>query len=250
MFSIPLTWLQTLRVNGSLAPCRMISATADSIDLHYDGRTEYLALGVNARSSRGTELTVLADGAGDHPLEDLQILARQGEGPLKSLGRTDANGRMMISSDALTPLNVYIRSGDDLLLRFPVLCGVEPALTVRVEDNGRRPASAGLVESASSRLIDLAAQQQVLAARLQRELVAGREDEAAVLFAALAGLPTSDKFAAALDSQRAGLTAIANDPTAVAWLDKQLANVKSLAAQNLIDGATLGKLHDAVNKAK
>lgn len=260
VFSIPLTWLQTLRVNGSLAPCRTISAAADPIDLHYDGRTEYLALAVNARSGHGTELTVLnatgaanaaaAGAAGDLPMEGLQILGREGEGPLKSLGRTDANGRLLISSDALTPLHVYIRSGDDLLLRLPVLCGVEPALTVRVEDNGRRPASARFIESARSKLIDLAAQQQVLAARLQRQLVAGKGDEAAVTFGALANLPTSDKFVETLDSQRTGLAAITADPIVAAWLDKQLANVKTLATQNLIDSATLGKLHDAVNKAK
>jgi hypothetical protein len=250
VFPVPWTFMVTLHANGSTAQSAVISATSDPFDLQYNGRTEYLALAVNAASCPSTVLVVLADGSGDRPLEDLEVMSRDGDGKLRFVGRTDANGRVEVSRNVLALRTLYIRSGDVLLLRLPLMCGTEPAFTVRVEDNGRRPASARFIESASSKLIDLAAQQQVLAARLQRQLVAGKGDEAAVTFGALANLPTSGKFVATLDAQRAGLAAITADPTAAAWLDKQLANVKTLATQNLIDSATLGKLHDAVNKAK
>jgi hypothetical protein len=250
VYLLPWTWLQTLRTVGSLAQCRMVSAIGDPIDLHYDGRTEYLALAVNARSGTSTELTVLADGTGDRPLEDLEVLSREGDGPLKAVGRTDANGRLSISSEALSLLTVYIRSGDELLLRLPLLCGVEPTATVRVEDNGRRPATARLVADASGQLLDLAAQQQLLVARFQRQIVAGKSDEAEATLAALSSLPTSEKFASSLDAQKAGLVILANDPAAAAWLDKQLTTVKTLVARNLIDGGTLGKLHDTLIAAR
>ncbi len=249
LFPVAWTWLRVEQADGPTATCRLVSGVQDPIDLHYDGRTEYLALAVATRERTSTDLIVRARGD-DRPLEDVEVFARDSDMALPRLvGRTDEKGAVRVESPQVAAPMLYLRSGNDLLVKLPVVPGLEPRITVSVEDNGRRLETGDLVARASDELIDLVAQQALLKTRLQRELVAGRIDEAGATMGILKQLKTSDSFLKSLDARRRALPDLAGDPVAVAWLEKRLGEVKPLAAK-LLSSEDLTRLQDLLDKKR
>ncbi len=143
VFPVNWTWLRVEQSDGATATCRLETGVQDPIELRYDGRTEYLGLAVTTRANNSTELIVRAHGD-NRPLEDVEIFARgSGGAPANMVGRTDENGAVTIESPRVDVTMLYLRSGDDLLARFPMVPGVEPKVKVAVEDNGRRARNGG-----------------------------------------------------------------------------------------------------------
>ena len=249
IFPVHWTWLRVEQSDGATATCRLETGVQDPIELHYDGRTEYLGLAVTTRAKSSTELIVRAHG-GNRPLEDVEIFARVSDGALANMvGRTDENGAVTVESPRLEVPMLYLRSGDDLLARLPIVPGVEPKVTVAVEDNGRRLETGDLVSRASDELIDLVAQQALLKTRLQREMVAGRLDAAVSTLSTLKTLKTSEAFLKSLDDRRAAVANLAGDPAGAAWLDKRLAEIKPLAAK-LLSSQDLARLDGLLERKR
>ena len=243
LFPVAWTWLRVEQADGPTATCRLVSGVQDPIELHHDGRTEYLGLAVTTRESSSTNVVVRSR-VDDRPLEDVEVFARDSESaPPRLVGRTDDKGSVRMESPQVIAPMLYLRSGDDLLVKFPVVPGLEPRVTVSVEDNGRRLETGDLVAHASDELIDLVAQQALLKTRLQRQLVAGRIDEAGVTLGILKQLKTSDGFLKSLEARRRALPDVAGDPAAAAWLEKRLAEIRPLAAK-LLSSDDLGRLEN------
>jgi len=249
VFPVHWTWLRVEQSDGATATCRLETGVQDPIELRYDGRTEYLGLAVTTRATASTELIVRARGD-NRPLEDVEIFARgPGGAPANMVGRTDENGAVTIESPRVEVPMLYLRSGDDLLARFPIVPGAEPKVTIAVEDNGRRLETGDLVSRSSDELIDLVAQQALLKTRLQREMVAGRLDAATSTLTILKSLKTSEAFLESLDDRRAALSGLASDASAAAWLDKRLAEIKPLAAK-LFSSQDLARLEGLLERKR
>ena len=249
LFPVAWTWLRVEQADGPTANCRLVSGVQDPMELHYDGRTEYLGLAVTSREKTSTDVIVRSRGD-DRPLEDVEVFARDSESaPPRLVGRTDDKGAVRIESPQVVAPMLYLRSGDDLLVKFPVVPGLEPKVTVSVEDNGRRLETGDLVAHASDELIDLVAQQALLKTRLQRELVAGRIDEAGATLDILKLLKTSDGFLKSLETRRRVLPDVAGDPAAAAWLEKRLAEIRPLAAK-LLSSDDLTRLEGLLDKKR
>ena len=138
VFPAAWTWLSVESADAGVARCSLSTGMQEPLALVYDGRTEYLGLMVKTRAADATELVIHARGPGDKPLEDLEILARIGKDkPPQPIGRTDARGAVKIESQKIELLTLYVRSGSDLLARVPLVPGVEPTLTLAVDDNGQ-----------------------------------------------------------------------------------------------------------------
>src|SRR5207302_7891732 len=119
-----------------------------------------------------TELVVQARGT-QRPLEDLEVSAlANGDKRPRLIGRTDARGAVTIEAGGRIEI-VSVRSGDDLLARFPLVPGFESSLVAHVDDNGRRLESGDLVDRLGEELIDLVAQQTLLRVRFKREASRG-----------------------------------------------------------------------------
>jgi hypothetical protein len=100
--------------------------------------------------------------------------------------------------------------------------------------------------------LDIIAQKSMLALRINREF-AGREfEKVEKTLAELKTLPTGDAFAAAMDASRAKLKTggDASDAAAAAWLDKQFAEIKPLAATYLLTPQQLTAMEAALKDAK
>jgi hypothetical protein len=243
VFPIAATWLRTGAVDGATAQCALVTGVQDPLALEYDGRTEYLALAVSGRPATGTALVCLTHGPPDRPLAGLDVLVRDAADQKPRLvGQTDSSGTIQLTSSTPNVFMVYVRSGDDLLTKIPLVPGLDPSITIRLDDTGRRPESARFVATIRVDLLDLAAQRQMLFTRFQREFVNGETDAAANTVTTLRSLPTSEQFLGSIDKQRAELTTILVDPAATAWLDKQLGEIKALVPANLLSAADSAKL--------
>jgi hypothetical protein len=243
------TWLQVEQTDGPTAICRLISGVQEPLELKYDGRTEYLGLAVTARANDSTNLIVRARGD-NRPLEDVEVFARKSaRGPPLLVGRTDEHGVVKIESPQIGVPMLSLRSGEDLLVRFPLVPGLEREVTILVEDNGRRLETGDLVARAADELIDLVAQQALLKTRLQRELVSGRLDAAAATLDTLKTLKSSDTFLKSLDARRMSLPNLTGDPAAAAWLEKHLAEIKPQAGK-LLSSQDISRLDDLLTKKR
>ncbi len=253
VFPVAWTWLSVESAEAGLARCSLSTGVQEPLALVYDGRTEYLGLTVRTRAADATELVVHARGPGDKPLEDLEILARIGKDKQpQPIGRTDARGAVKIESPKIELLTLYVRSGSDLLARVPLVPGVEPTLALAVDDNGRRADSGRFIASLDSALLDIIAQKSMLALRINREFAGHEFDKVEKTFGELKALPTAEAFSAAMDAGRAKLKSGANgtDAAAAAWLDKQFAEIKPLAAAYLLTPQQLAAMDAALKNAK
>jgi hypothetical protein len=246
VFPIDWTLLIVDSAGGAIARCHVATGIADPLDLKFDGRTEYLGLAAIAPRETSTELTVRARGT-QRPLEDIEILAqRPGEKSPRLVGRTDSQGTIKLESNG-DFATIFIRGGDDLLARFPLVAGLDPSVTAQVDDNGRRLESGQLVASISDELIDLVAQQTALKTRFRRQVVRGDSQEAAKTLAAMKSLRTSEAFLKSIEDRRASLSDVVSGPAGVAWLDKQIDAIKPLATKYLLDAKAVAQLEAALN---
>lgn len=244
VFTVPWTWLQTVHTDGPTAQCRLAAASDDPLSLKYDGRTDYLALAVNGRSGTTTKLTAVSAGAEPRALEGLEVWQRDGDGPPRLVGRTDAEGAITIGSDTLSLLTIYLR-GDPTaaaLAKLPLVPGWDAAATVRIDDGGWRADSARLVADAGDQLLEARAEQRVLVQRLGKQLIAHKTADAEQTIAALSSSPTSEKFIQMLAARRSTLPGLAPDSPAATWLDQQLAPLQKAAADTLLTDAKLAGL--------
>jgi hypothetical protein len=249
VFPVAWTWLQVEQTDGPTAMCRLISGVQEPLEFNHDGRSEYLGLAVTARANDSTNLIVRARGD-SRTLEDVEVFARKfARGPPLLVGRTDEHGAVKIESPQIDSPMLYLRSGEDMLVRFPLVPGLEREVTIPVNDNGRRLETGDLVARAADELIDLVAQQALLKTRLQRELVSGRLDSATATLDTLKALKTSDAYVKSLDARRMSLPNLAGDPAAAAWLEKYLAEIKPLAGK-LLSTQDIARLDDLLAKKR
>jgi hypothetical protein len=250
VFPVAWTLLNVEEVDGATAKCRLFTGVDDPLQLKYDGRTEYLGLRTAAPTDSSTNLIIKARGPDELPLEDLQIFEQSPiEKAPRPVGRTDERGAIRIESTGGAEM-ISVRSGGELLTQFPLVPGVEKSVVAAVQDNGRRLETGDLVARLSEELIDLVAQQTVLEARFQRQLVRGDLDEAEKTLAILKSLKTSDSFLKSIDDRRAALPSAASDAAAAAWLDKRLDEIKPLATKYLVDSQGLARLQGVLTSLR
>jgi hypothetical protein len=246
VFPIDWTLLIVDSANGGAATCRVATAIQDPLDLKFDGRTEYLGLASIAPQESSTELIVQSRDR-QRPLEDVEIFAqRPSEKSPRLVGRTDSRGAIKLESNG-SLATVFVRSGDDLLARFPLVPGFEPSVTVKVEDNGRRLESGQLIARLSDELIDLVAQETLLKTRFRRQIIRGDSHSAVKTLIAIKLLKTSDSFLKSIDDRRSSLSAIGSDAAAAAWIDKQIDAIRPLATKYLLDATAIAQLEAAMN---
>ncbi len=246
VFPIDWTLLIVDSAGGAMARCHVATGIEDPLDLKLDGRTEYFGLAAITPRKTSTELTVRARGT-QRPLEDIEILAqRPSEKSPRLVGRTDSQGTIKLESNG-DVATIFLRSGDDLLARFPLVAGLDRSVTAQVNDNGRRLESGQLVTRLSDELIDLVAQETALKTRFRRQVVRGDSQEATKTLAAMKSLKTSEAFLKSIEDRRASLSDIVSGPAAVAWLDKQLDAIKPLATKYLLDAKAVAQLEAAMS---
>ncbi len=117
--------------------------------------------------------------------------------------RTDRHGRVAVPADPVPAVRyAVISSGTAILARVPFLPGVEPELTVEVNDDSPRLSAEGEVSLLEADLIEMVARRKVLLLRAENASKAGKVDDVKALVAELRSLPTQPQFQQRIDLSR------------------------------------------------
>jgi hypothetical protein len=95
-----------------------------------------------------------------------------------------------------------VHSGTGILARVPFCPGIDPFLTVDVNDDGPRLSAEGEVSLLEADLVELVARRKVLQLRAEAASKAGKVDELRLLIAELKALPTQPQYQQRIDLSR------------------------------------------------
>lgn len=210
-------------------------------------RTERLAMKMNPRLP-ATRLVVESKSAERQPLEGYEIFSKlPGGEEAKLLGRTDWRGGFVVPPRESTLQVLYVRSGGKLLARLPLVVGSMEKAAVRLVDDQQRLQADGLIAALHSRVTDLVARREILAARIRNLIRQGKFDEAEVLVSQFRQLETRTDLLKGLDEQQP--TVRSSDKSTQARIDKMFADARKLLGK-FLDPGTAEILHGEVQRAK
>ena len=98
------------------------------------------------------------------------------------------------------PLMIYyVKNGETLLARLPVVIGLSPTVTAEVPDDSRRLQAEGFLKGLQSEIVDVVASRQVAAARVRMRIEEQKFDLAKQMLEELRKIKDYDKMARELD---------------------------------------------------
>jgi hypothetical protein len=118
------------------------------------------------------------------------------------LGVTDNRGSVVLQREGESLETLVVKNGKQLLARLPVVTGAEETLTAHIVDDDSRLAAEGYVAALSSRVLDLVARREILAARIRARVKEGKTDEAQKLLDEFRRLETRSDLNRDLDRYR------------------------------------------------
>jgi hypothetical protein len=210
-------------------------------------RTERLAIKINPRVP-ATRLIVESKSAERQPMEGYEIYSKiPGAEDAQILGRTDWRGSFAIPPRETALQILYIRSGGKLLARLPLVTGSVEEAFVRLVDDQQRLQADGLIAAMHSRITDLVARREILAARIRNLVKQNKFEEAEALLAQFRQLETRTDLLKTLDEQQP--TVRSSDKSTQARIEKMFADARKLLSKFLEPG-TADTLNTEIQRAK
>lgn len=229
---LPYTFLQVTERNGYRAKCRVISG-ARGVLLSRGSRTEKLALRVRP-NDRGTNLVLVAKGGADQPLVDYEVLTRAvgDSAPPQLLGITNRRGEVHVPLTADRPIElIYIRHGQQMLVRMPIVPGLNHQQVLSLTNDDPRLAAEGYFLAMQNNIMDLVARREVLAARIRLRVEQGDLEAAQAMLMQLRALDTRADLLRQIELQQTRFQA--DDGLAQAKVDKMFNELRKLLGKHL-----------------
>jgi len=229
--SIPWTFMVLEKIEQDQLQCRLYSGLRSPLSGRRRGRIEQLALAV-VPPRVPSRLTLRC------PADPKRVLAgygvyvgAAGSKARSLLGRTDYRGSITVPPSSW-PLSILtVTSGRRPLARLPIVPGLERNLTAMVPDDDLRLEAEGFVTGLREALIDLVARREVLLGMVEKQLDAGKSEEASALLGELRGLQTRDQFERMLGTQRKKI--FSPDPAVQKHIDALFADTSKQLHQYL-----------------
>ncbi len=240
---VPWTFLVAERVEAAEVSCRVETGLGAPLSASRRGRTEQLALGVVPRREP-SRLTLLARREPHHPIAGYQVfLQRPGEKATRPVGRTDRAGSVEVAPTGDPLAILLVRSGQQLLARLPVVAGFAAELTAYMPDDTERLEAEAFVTALQEELVDTVTRREVLLARAEAQLEAGRLDEARRLRDRLHQLPDRETLRRRLTTRRSQLRS--SDPHVQRQIETLFGDTSKLLDRHL-DPAPVEALSQAL----
>jgi hypothetical protein len=223
------TYLDINARENSLLKCSLVTGFVGAVPSKGSARVERLALAVK-RTYPTTVISVISRKeatTGDtkrtkasRPLSDYEIYAKEKTGEEEksiSLGLTDWQGKVRLEPDENKLLRVlYVRNGSQFLARLPVVVGHLPELTFEVYDDDARLLAETKLRAMQSKVMDVMARREILAARIRTMIKQGNVEAATQLLGELRALPQRVQILKELDEDQRRL------PTATGITQKRI----------------------------
>ncbi len=229
--------------------CLVMSGVRSPISGRSGRKTE--KVGILVRPPSGTtQLRLVARKTPHGPLVgyDIYEKAAQDGKPLY-VGRTDWRGVLDIGQGDTTMRVLYVKNGDRLLARLPLVPGERASVEAQVPNDDERLAVVGFVTGLQSSIVDLVAQREVLAVRIRKEIAKSQLDKAQKLMEKFRALPTPDDLSRKLEQQRSLRRQEATDKRSQERVDKLYGETRALLAKYL-SGNMAATLSAELLKAK
>jgi hypothetical protein len=200
----PIAWsfLTVDERRDSVLECTLRSGYRTAIPARGGVRIERLALLVRPRFDE-TRLVLRSRSDTRKPLAGYEIHRRVSDTddtPL--LGVTDNHGSLLLPREGGSLETLVVKNGKQLLARLPLVPGYEETLTANIVDDDSRLAAEGFVAALSSRVLDLVARREILAARIRARIKDGKMEEAQKLLDEFRRLDTRSDLNRDLDRYR------------------------------------------------
>jgi hypothetical protein len=238
--SPPWTVLTVEDREGAVIDCTLQSGYRNPIPARGGVRVERLAMAIRPRHET-TRLLLRSRTNPDKPLVGYEVHTRTGEGDeTQSLGMTNTRGAFELPRAGGGMQVLYIKSGQQLLARLPVVPGQQATLTAKIVDDDNRLATEGYIAALANRALDLVARREILAARIRGQLKEGKVAEAQKLLDEFRKLQTRADLARDLDQFRRRVAT--PDSLTQQRIDKLFADVQKLLLLRPLSDELLGEL--------
>jgi hypothetical protein len=163
------------------------------------------------------------------------------------VGRTNSLGEIVIPAAPDHPVRIlYIKGGEVLLARLPIVPGLDEQLTAELADDDTRLALEGYLTSVQDNVLDVVARREILMARIRSRIASKKFDEANDLFDQLRRLPTREQIALAIGEQKARNSS--KDPAVQAKIDRAVAETQK-SVNRFLDPRPIDALQTELNQA-
>lgn len=135
----------------------------------------------------------------------------------------------------------YIKNGDTLLARLPIINGYNPTETADLPDDRRRLQSEAFLKGIQGEVLDLVVRRRILSTRIKKKLEENKLDEAEKLLDELKRVKSYDKLAEQIEAIRRRATSTENGSVtapALKRIDKMISDTRLMMTKYLQDAVT------------
>jgi hypothetical protein len=200
--AVPWTLLVAETDGSTDIVCRVESSYRRPLAMRRRGRSEQFALLVTSPPGP-SRLLLRAEKRPDQVLAGYGVYAR-GSADHSSvlLGRTDRDGAILVEPAPQRLQVLYVKQGEHLLARLPIVPGMRPTYIAEIPDDPARIRIEGFLNGVQDQLVDLVARREILLARARKQIALGRLAEAKRSLDELQQLPNRQYFQQQLSQQR------------------------------------------------
>lgn len=240
------TYLQVVSQDGVRFGCDIYSAFRNPVGGRSSPRVERTALLVRPTGD-ATELRMVTRDDPPRPLPNYEIYEKGEDDKSILLGTTDWRGSIKIAKGKKPIRVVYVKNGQRVLARLPLVPGLFPVETAKTRDDSHRLWAEGRIRALRNNFMDLVVRRQVLASRIREKLRDGEVQTAKELSKELSAIPTRDDFRLTLQElahdiesddprEQARIEVLLNDVRRILpdYLDPQLAPSLERAVENAL----------------
>ncbi len=245
---IPWSFLTVENRREAILECTLRSGYRAAIPPRGGARIERLALLVRPRHE-ATTLLLRSRSDAEKPLVGYEVHRRLKDGDkTELLGITDSRGSLVVPPGDGSLETLVVKNGKQLLARLPLVPGYEQTLTAAIADDEGRLAAEGFVAALSSRVLDLVARREILAARVRARVKEGKTDDAQRLLEEFRKLETRADLNRELDRFRQQVAT--SDKQTQQRIDKVFADAQKLLLLKPLSDELLTQLTREVTGAK
>ena len=210
--AIDWTFLHVSSTEGTMLSCSVHTGIRSPLRGRSTSRTQRYGLGIRpVHTKTELELTSTNDTAQtltgyDIYSKDPQLTAagsppaKQPKTPPPYFGRSDWRGIVDIPKGELPLRIIYVKNGNNLLARLPIVPGLRPREVARMRNDDPRLMAEDLTRQIHARVIGLVTARQLIAARAEQRVKDQKIDEAKKLVEDLRQLDTRDDIAEMIES--------------------------------------------------
>jgi len=250
----PIAWtvLSVQSRHGSLLDCSIASGYRTPLPTRANARMERLAVVARPRLPT-TRVVLQSRGKDPHPLTGYEVFVKGiDDKPTELLGVTDWRGSIEVPRGDVLVRTLYIKNGNQLLARLPLVPGDQPDAVATTAEDDFRLRTEGYVMALQGRVTDLVARREILAARIRKRISEGKLNEADDLLKDYGKLETRDDLIKELDARQGE---IGDNDAILEKVTKQRINnlmgeARNLLLNKFLDPETKNVLAREVEKAR